>query len=172
MARISMCFLFCVFCFMSSAFSQNTEEITFTTYYPSPYGSYVEMHANKIAVGSGYQGTVPPDNSLIVQGSVNIGTASPIGNSRLTVAGDSTLNGSTAVNGTFMVNGVKGAGMYFDVPWANLNAAHPGCTGVVSHPQNVTDCMAACNRVCLGNNYHGGAIVEWSGGVAGRCICS
>lgn len=56
------------------------DTLTFTTYYPSPYGSYNEMRVNKLSVGSTYHdySTIPiPDNSLIIEGSVGIGTISP-----------------------------------------------------------------------------------------------
>jgi hypothetical protein len=63
---------------VSLTFSQ-TESLTITTYYPSPFGSYRELRANQMAVGSGYQAaaTVIPANSLIVEGNVGIGTETP-----------------------------------------------------------------------------------------------
>jgi hypothetical protein len=48
----AFCSLFFVLACVSLAFSQNTEEITFTTYYPSPYGSYKELDTNRLRIGN------------------------------------------------------------------------------------------------------------------------
>jgi len=72
-----------------SLFAQE-ESITMTTYYPSPYGSYREMRAKRMAIGDDYiQGetyswdSLPPsinaDADLVVQGNVGIGTTNPSG---------------------------------------------------------------------------------------------
>ncbi|MFQ5681433.1 MAG: hypothetical protein ACE5GG_05235, partial [Candidatus Omnitrophota bacterium] len=53
------------------------ETITLTTYYPSPYGVYGELHSDSAAVGSGYRNNTPPTNGLIVEGNVGIGTTNP-----------------------------------------------------------------------------------------------
>lgn len=55
------------------------DSLTFTTYYPSPYGSYNEMRVNKMSVGRAYHDylTNIADNNLIVEGNVGIGTANP-----------------------------------------------------------------------------------------------
>jgi hypothetical protein len=53
--------------------AQQQEEITFTTYYPSPYGSFVELRAVSTSVGSGYQGSDPGENNMIVEGNVRVG---------------------------------------------------------------------------------------------------
>ncbi|MDD5155597.1 MAG: hypothetical protein PHF11_03830 [Candidatus Omnitrophica bacterium] len=67
------------------------ESITVTTYYPSPYGVYREMRAQRMAVGTNYvQGgtycwpggssctyTIPDAASLVVEGNVGIGTSTP-----------------------------------------------------------------------------------------------
>lgn len=72
-------------------FAQNTESLTITTYYPSPYGSYVELRAKRMAIGDDYISTanadwnagstatnkVPSDTDLIVQGNVGIGLINP-----------------------------------------------------------------------------------------------
>lgn len=77
--------LFCLFA--TFAFSQ--EEIQITTYYPSPYGSYRELRANRLAIGEAYSEysnfcwdgvcaeTVDSDASLIIAGNVGIGTHEP-----------------------------------------------------------------------------------------------
>ncbi len=71
-------------------FSQNTESITLTTYYPSPVGVYRELRAQRQAIGDTYydasQYCWPPDTctnaidanaDLIVEGNVGIGTTHP-----------------------------------------------------------------------------------------------
>lgn len=78
-----------------ACFSQNTESLTITTYYPSPYGSYVELRAKRMAIGdnyfaggsggycwgSGCGGTMINANAdLIVEGLVGIGPASGLFN--------------------------------------------------------------------------------------------
>ena len=58
------------------------EQITITTYYPSPFGVYNEMRAKKMAVGTNYldASTVSvADDQLIVEGEVGIGNTSPQG---------------------------------------------------------------------------------------------
>ncbi len=63
-----------------SSFAQ-TETITITTYYPSPFGIYNELRAKKMAIGASYYnpaGTSINDPAdLIVEGNVGIGTTSP-----------------------------------------------------------------------------------------------
>ncbi len=53
------------------------ESITITTYYPSPYGSYRQLTADQIAIGSAYRNPTYADGTLYVQGNVGIGTTSP-----------------------------------------------------------------------------------------------
>jgi hypothetical protein len=51
------------------------EDITITTYYPSPYGSYNDLTANQMKIGSTYSdsGTAFESNGLLVEGKVIIG---------------------------------------------------------------------------------------------------
>ncbi len=65
-----------VFIFISPVFSQN-ETLTITTYYPSPYGSYRELKANMMAIGSAYSGAAYADGNLYVSGSVGIRSVAP-----------------------------------------------------------------------------------------------
>lgn len=62
--------------FFSLSFAE--EQLTITTYYPSPYGSYSQLRANQMSIGSNYNniGTTLPTDGLIVQGNVGIGTSS------------------------------------------------------------------------------------------------
>ena len=67
------------------------DTLTITTYYPSPYGVYREMRAQRMAIGDDYidgtnytwegsdgdGGTIDYQADLVVEGSVGIGTANP-----------------------------------------------------------------------------------------------
>ena len=76
-------------CLIYPAFSQSSETLTFTTYYPSPIGVYSELRAQRLAVGDNYYdaaeycwsgtctNTIDADADLVVEGNVGIGTASP-----------------------------------------------------------------------------------------------
>jgi len=81
--------LFFILCLFSFSFAQQ-EQITITTYYPSPYGSYREMRAQRMAIGDDYiKGdqycwspetcitTIDANADLVVQGNVGIGTSNP-----------------------------------------------------------------------------------------------
>jgi hypothetical protein len=49
-----------------------SEDITITTYFPTPYGVYSTLHSDQMAIGVGYRLITPPSNGLIVQGNVGI----------------------------------------------------------------------------------------------------
>ncbi|MFH1414107.1 MAG: tail fiber domain-containing protein [Candidatus Omnitrophota bacterium] len=80
----TLCSFFSLLCY-----AQDT--LTITTYYPSPYGSYRELRAQRMAIGDDYikgseycwegtcTNTINPNADLVVEGSVGIGTASPTG---------------------------------------------------------------------------------------------
>ncbi len=87
-----------VLIFFSTIVFAADESITITTYYPSPYGSYRELRAQRIAIGDNYingslycwegicTNTIDANADLVVEGKVGIGTASP-GTSKLKVTG-------------------------------------------------------------------------------------
>ncbi|MBI3300348.1 MAG: hypothetical protein HYZ75_19450 [Elusimicrobia bacterium] len=73
--------------FMPGALS--TEQLTMTTYYPSPYGVYDQMrsvNSSFLAYGSGTLG---------------VGTASPTSSNKLEVVGRTSLNGEVGLNGAY-----------------------------------------------------------------------
>jgi len=43
--------------------ADETEEITLTTYYPAPYGTYEQLQSNRLAIGSG--AVMPTDDGVI-----------------------------------------------------------------------------------------------------------
>lgn len=55
------------------------ESLTITTYYPSPYGSYRELSAKRVKIGTTYSGSGVSitDDDLIVEGRVGIGNSDP-----------------------------------------------------------------------------------------------
>jgi len=95
-------FFFLVFLLVfPSVFAE--ESITFTTYYPSPYGSYREMRAKRMAIGTNYidgatycwgagcgTNVIPDAASLVVEGNVGIGTTSPAYKFDVRSTGDNT----------------------------------------------------------------------------------
>jgi hypothetical protein len=84
---IGICFIF-VFLVLTCLHAQQ-EQLTITTYYPSPHGSYREIRAQRMAIGDTYFGSGycwPPDScannvdtnaDLVVEGNVGIGTPNP-----------------------------------------------------------------------------------------------
>ena len=84
--------LFFFFLFSFSKFAL-AEDISITTYYPSPYGSYRELRSARMAIGDNYidpvaftwevtdgdGGEVDFQADLVVQGNVGMGTANPQG---------------------------------------------------------------------------------------------
>jgi hypothetical protein len=76
--NISACgvILVCLF-FIPVSISWAQEQLTITTYYPAPYGIYLELRANQMAIGSAYRTTALGDGNFIVSGSVGIRTPTP-----------------------------------------------------------------------------------------------
>lgn len=76
---------------LTCALSFSAETITIDTYYPSPYGSYKELRARRMAIGNTYYGptfcwspascanVVSAQVDLMVEGNVGIGTTNPLG---------------------------------------------------------------------------------------------
>jgi len=81
------------------------EEITITSYYPSPYGVYNELRAKKMAIGDNYidsgnytwesadgdGGEVDYNADLVVEGNLGIGTSNP--NFKTDIQQDVTMSG-------------------------------------------------------------------------------
>jgi len=88
------------------SFSFAEEKLTITTYYPSPYGTYRELRAQRIVIGDDYTSgseycwegtctnTIDADADLVVQGNVGIGTITP--SEKLEVSGNIKLSGATS----------------------------------------------------------------------------
>ena len=106
------------------------EELVITTYYPSPYGSYKELRAQRMAIGNTYysrntvcwdppcpSGSANPNlygaTSLVVEDRVGIGVTQPVYklDVRTYSPGDAIYGSSssgTGVTGTGNINGVYG----------------------------------------------------------------
>ncbi len=90
------------------------EILTISTYYPSPYGSYKELRAYRMKIGSTYSTTTMTDSDngkLIVEGPVGIGTTAP--SEKLDVMGyinaNSVMGGASYKIGTW---GIVGSSMW------------------------------------------------------------
>jgi hypothetical protein len=73
----------------SLAFAQTQpEQLTITTYYPSPFGSYRDLTTYQMKIGSTYvdSGYTAPTNGLIIEGNVGIGVGTNL-NAKLHVDG-------------------------------------------------------------------------------------
>ncbi len=104
-----------IFGFFSLCFAE--ESITITTYYPSPYGSYRQLTADQIAIGSTYRNPTYADGTLYVQGNVGIGTTTP--GAKLEVAGQVKITGGTPAQGKVLTSDANGL--------ANWEAAGGAC---------------------------------------------
>lgn len=109
LARLFAAVLFVVFCIGASSIA---EEITLTTYYPSPSGNYEDLTAedltvsdtldvtNGAVVGSTYAGTeTAPADGMLVEGDVAIGKTS--------ATAELDVNGTVNATG-FSVGGTAG----------------------------------------------------------------
>lgn len=84
-------FAFLVFILPAVAFCVFAENITLTTYYPSPYGIYHELRVKRTAIGDNYYNSslycwpggpcaypnIAANADLVVEGNVGIGTITP-----------------------------------------------------------------------------------------------
>ena len=84
----------------------SAEQLTITTYYPSPYGSYRQLTADQIAIGSGYRNLAYADGNLYVQNQVGIGTTSP--SATLDVNGQIRIRGGSPAAGMVLTSDVNG----------------------------------------------------------------
>jgi hypothetical protein len=87
--------LICFFIFPVILLAEET--LTITTYYPSPYGSYNELTANRMKIGANSTATTLTDDDngkLLVDGPLGIGTTNPDPTSKLYVEGNVTINGT------------------------------------------------------------------------------
>jgi len=98
MAKLSKCFLFIFFVLVIFAPVVFAEDITITTYYPSPYGSYSSLFTDKLGVGDNNgdslfsSSDVPTITGYVwIKGNVSIGTT--------TSTYKLTLNGQPGANG-------------------------------------------------------------------------
>jgi hypothetical protein len=96
---------------LSLAFAQSSmEQMEITTYYPSPYGSYNELTAKRVKIGTTYSQstTTVADDNLLVEGKVRIGTTDQSAASKLVVSGNTdsstySANGTSGVSSTLTV---------------------------------------------------------------------
>ena len=79
MARLAVLISLFLFLGLSLTPSFAQENMTITTYYPSPYGSYKDLTAHSMKIGENYSlSSVPLNpNNLIVEGAVGIGIQAP-----------------------------------------------------------------------------------------------
>jgi len=104
--------LMVAFIILSVSYYVFSEDITITTYYPSPYGSYRELRAQNVSIGENYSAAAycwPPaicthsiNNTadLIVEGRVGFGTFVP--QNMLDVNGTIVVGGNFSGNNTFI----------------------------------------------------------------------
>ncbi|MCK9604173.1 MAG: hypothetical protein M0R66_07440 [Candidatus Omnitrophica bacterium] len=100
---------------LGSAQTQS-EQLTITTYYPSPYGSYRELTAYQMKIGSTYSAAATSfvNNALLVEGRIGAGVATPQNN--LDVEGGAVVGAgysgtSTAPTNGLLVEGNVGIGV-------------------------------------------------------------
>jgi hypothetical protein len=120
------------------------EEITITTYYPSPYGVYNQLQTNSLGVGDNNasgdldSGDVPNPatnpGDVWIKGNVGIGTASPDPAAKLEVAGQVKITGGSPAAGRILTSDANGlaswqpmlinSGSYPGTSSANRSVAH------------------------------------------------
>ena len=117
-SRILIVLLFVILIGIPMIIFAQQEQITITTYYPSPYGSYKELRAQHMAIGDTYfngstycwEGTctttIDPNADLVVEGNVGIGTTSP--GARLDVNGQIRIRGGGPAAGRVLTSDANG----------------------------------------------------------------
>lgn len=192
MKRISLILLFLVF-MISFAFAQ--EQITITTYYPSPVGSYRELRTLRFAVGTnaavampGTDGEARIGNNLIVDGNVGIGV--PNTAARLDVQGRAqfgtndvnlidSLGQITGINSTNFatLNGSALTDLNASnlasgtVPSARVSGGYTGITAVGTLGSlTVTGDVNSNGIVTNGIGINNGGNITGAGDIAGKTI--
>lgn len=157
------------------------ETLTITTYYPSPYGSYREINAYRMKIGTNYSGsgTSVSDDNLIVEGAVGIGKVSP--GQKLDVAGNvkgtglcinddcwtswsKGVNAMNVLGGTLLsyTNGFNGStiiGPYTSCSYIGHYGIAPACGGVRIQPYEAVgdkfkyQIIGSINPSCEGRTY-------------------
>ncbi|MBU1061666.1 MAG: hypothetical protein KJ952_02970 [Candidatus Omnitrophica bacterium] len=116
MNKIIIVLTMVLFCTLCLGISVIAEEITLTTYYPAPYGAYVQLAVESLGVGDNnssgaVDGNDVPSTSgdVWIEGNVGIGIGAVAPNSELEVAGTIRANTAFNFNGT---DGHTGAAAY------------------------------------------------------------
>ena len=142
--------------FFSLAFAQ--ESLTISTYYPSPYGSYGELRAQKVAIGDNYTngaqycwaGTgvctniIPAAADLVVEGNVGIGTSNPSTN--LDVNGQVRIRGGTPAAGKYLYSNDGSGNATWKQPGKSSTTGSDDCYWQdISNPAGPGTFEAECN---------------------------
>jgi hypothetical protein len=143
-------YLFLAFVLVTCVTSQLfAEEMTLTTYYPAPSGSYMSMRSTRMCIGQVCHTTPRPpvaDNDLYIQNSLGIGTVTPTG--ALDVNGGTAAFATDGTNITLRAQnagtGDRNGGDIILIPGAKAGTGHVGsvCIGT-SDCIGTTDPLAA-----------------------------
>lgn len=163
-----ICFVALSLFVFSFCFAQTNEQITIVTYYPSPTGSYHELHVDQLAVGTGYRATTPPANSLIVEGSIGINTGTAVG-ARLHVGGPVRIVDGTQGVGKVLTSDANGVASWRDNVYAQggwygfctFVFAAGVCTGGVFPPITCSGAPVCPAGFTLNNFYNNGTIGQF-----------
>lgn len=167
MGNFKLVLIFALAVFAQSAFA---EEVTVTTYYPSPEGKYKKLETT--------DETLLATDTTSETAKVGIGTTTP----------QATLdvNGDLSVSGTITVNGKKGAGLYVSVKESVINKCQPLAPATLATYnwksfEGYAHINCGCHRYCSYGNgaacpglgYSGGQVSEVDGSTDSvGCICS
>jgi len=97
-----------------------SEDLTITTYYPSPYGVYANLRSDQMSIGSGYRATTLPSNGLIIEGQVSIGATSAASYGGTQTELD--VNGEIAASDVWVKNKSKWLG---SLSWCTMKTYGP-----------------------------------------------